>query len=46
MLLVNRQLVRSVCQACRALASLKNDYIKFPLTNEEVATKKTDFRRK
>ncbi|KAE9533431.1 hypothetical protein AGLY_009069 [Aphis glycines] len=40
---------RCLSLVCRALASIKNDYIndnKFPLTNEELATKKTDFRRK
>ncbi|XP_022177723.1 putative nuclease HARBI1 [Myzus persicae] len=31
---------RCLSQVCRALASLKNNYIKFPLTNEELATKK------
>ncbi|KAL4103612.1 hypothetical protein QTP88_018973 [Uroleucon formosanum] len=44
---VSQQTVsRYLCQVCRALASLKNNYIKFPLTNGEVATKKADFRRK
>ncbi|KAE9533349.1 hypothetical protein AGLY_009252 [Aphis glycines] len=37
---------RCLSQVCGALASLKNIYIKFPMTNEELATKKTDFRRK
>ncbi|CAI6369369.1 unnamed protein product [Macrosiphum euphorbiae] len=37
---------RCSSQICRALASLKNNYIKFPLTNEELASKKADFRRK
>ncbi|XP_008178797.1 putative nuclease HARBI1 [Acyrthosiphon pisum] len=37
---------RCLSQICRSLASLKNNYIKFPLTNEELATKKADFHRK
>ncbi|KAL4152849.1 hypothetical protein QTP88_000682 [Uroleucon formosanum] len=37
---------RCLSQVCRALASLKNNYIKFTLTNEELATKKEDFRKK
>lgn len=37
---------RCLSQVYRALASLKNDYIKFPLIDEEFTTKKVDFRRK
>lgn len=31
---------------CVALASIKNDYIKCSLSEEELASKKADFRRK